>query len=56
MVWAKFSIGEISWKTSSRPEMCGTVLVPFSLSSSTRFFQRSEPISQSKLSVCTPNR
>jgi hypothetical protein len=34
----------------------GTVLVPFASSSSTRFFQRSLPISQSKLSVCTPRR
>ena len=56
MVCAKFSIGEISWNTSSSPETCGTVLVPFASSSSTRFFQRSLPTSQSKLSVCTPRR
>ena len=56
MVCAKFSIGEISLKTSSRPDMWGTVSVPFASSSSTRFFQRSLPISQSKLSVCTPSR
>ena len=36
--------------------LCGVAMVPFFSSSSTRFFQRSEPTSQSKLSVCTPSR
>src|SRR5690625_7788917 len=50
MVPPKSSIGEISSKISSNPEIGGS---PFA---STRACQRSLPSNQSKLSTCSPSR
>ena len=52
----KSSIGEISSKISSRPDLSGTSPRPAALASATRACQRSLPSSQSKLSVCRARR
>src|SRR5690606_7342466 len=52
----KSSMGEISSKISSRPEVSGTPWRLFALASATRCCQRSFPSNQSKLSVCRPSR
>ena len=52
----KSSIGEISSKISSRPDLSGTSPRPAALASATRACQRSLPRSQSKLSVCRAKR
>ncbi|CAM5530197.1 hypothetical protein SXANM310S_00404 [Streptomyces xanthochromogenes] len=51
----KSSIGEISSKISSRPDLVGTSC-PLSRAASTRDFQAALPSSQSKLSVCSARR
>src|SRR5215471_14209867 len=51
----KSSIGEISSKISSRPDLVGTSR-PVSRAASTRAFHTSLPSSQSKLSVCSARR
>ena len=51
----KSSIGEISSKISSRPDLVGTSC-PLSRAASTRAFQAALPSSQSKLSVCSARR
>src|SRR5688500_15296690 len=51
----KSSIGEISSKISSRPDLVGTSC-PLSSADSTRDFQAALPRSQSKLSVCSARR
>ena len=56
MVPATSSMGEISWKISSRPETSGTSLRPDACAASTRAFHASLPSSQSKLSTCRPSR
>jgi hypothetical protein len=52
----KSSIGEISSKTSSRPEVSGTSSRPASMDSWTLSCQASLPISQSKDCVCRARR
>src|SRR5699024_6101075 len=52
----KSSIGEISSKMSSRPEVVATESSPISMASATRSCHVSETISQTKLSVCRPYR
>ena len=56
MVPATSSMGEISWKISSRPETSGTSFRPDACAASTRAFHASLPSSQSKLSTCRPSR
>ena len=56
MVPATSSMGEISWKISSRPETSGTSPRPDACAASTRAFHASLPSSQSKLSTCRPSR
>src|SRR4051794_3067393 len=51
----KSSIGEISSKISSRPDLVGTSC-PLSSAASTRPFHAALPSSQSKLSVCSARR
>src|SRR2546423_9343377 len=51
----KSSIGEISSKISSRPDLVGTSC-PLSRAASTRSFHALLPSSQSKLSVCSARR
>src|SRR6478735_4794398 len=51
----KSSIGEISSKISSRPDLVGTSC-PLSRAASTRAFHAALPRSQSKLSVCSARR
>src|SRR3954469_6857634 len=51
----KSSIGEISSKISSRPDLVGTSC-PLSRAASTRAFHAALPSSQSKLSVCSARR
>src|ERR671927_2028522 len=52
----KSSIGEISSKISSRPEVVGTSCRPLSRAASTRACHLAFPRSQSKLSVCNARR
>src|SRR5919112_3125673 len=53
IVSEKSSIGEISSKISSRPDFDETSERPAASACSTSAFQESDPISQSKLSVCS---
>src|SRR5512144_2290009 len=52
----KSSIGEISSKISSRPEVVGTLCRPPSRAAATRACHLALPSSQSKLSVCNARR
>src|SRR3954470_1295093 len=52
----KSSIGEISSKISSRPEVVGTLCLALSSAASTRACHLELPRSQSKLSVCRARR
>src|SRR5215813_11081823 len=52
----KSSIGEISSKISSRPEVSGTSWRPSSRAAATRACHFALPRSQSKLSVCSARR
>jgi len=52
----KSSIGEISAKISSRPEVCGTSWCATFTAASTRARHRSFPSNQSKLSIWSPSR
>src|SRR5664279_2512833 len=52
----KSSIGEISSKISSRPEVVGTSCRPSSTAAATRACHFALPSSQSKLSVCNARR
>src|SRR3954452_8085785 len=52
----KTSIGEISSKISSRPEVVGTLCLALSSAASTRACHLELPRSQSKLSVCRARR
>src|SRR5215510_2541915 len=53
MVPEKSSMGEISSKISSRPDLVDTAPLPEARSASALVFQVSLPINQSKLSVCS---
>ena len=56
MVPEKSSIGEISSKISSRPDLVLTSVRPSSSAASTRLRQASLPTSQSKESICRSSR